>query len=246
MTRKLISLALALMLCFSLALCVSGESYEEEYVLFDTADLLTSVEASQLVDTLAQVGDEYDVQLVVCTVDTLDGADIDEYADELYRELDIGKGANNAGIMVLVCMDPREVAVFSDGCISGSDRTAIREAITPYLSDGEYAQAFRTFCDECRYYLEGNLNGFPFNFSKTLLISLAIGLVVGLIVAFILKGQLRSVRKQDRANVYVNDGSMNITVQNDFYLYRTVSRVRKVSNNSSGGSGSRGSSSGSF
>ena len=68
---------------------------------------------------------------------------------------------------------------------------------------------------------------------------LVIGIVAGLIVAFILKGQLKSVRKQDKANVYVKPGSMQLTLQNDLFLYREVSKTKKESSNSSrSGSGS--------
>ena len=66
----------------------------------------------------------------------------------------------------------------------------------------------------------------------------AFGIVAGLIVAFVLKGQLKSVRKQYRANDYVKKDSMNLTHQSDVYLYRTVSRTKKSSSSSSGSGGS--------
>ena len=91
---------------------------------------------------------------------------------------------------------------------------------------------------------------FPLAYKQSLLVSivvyLIIGIIAGLIVALVLKGQLKSVRKQNEANVYVKPGSMQMTVQNDFFLYRTVDRRQKSSNSSSGSSPSRGSSSGSF
>ena len=73
--------------------------------------------------------------------------------------------------------------------------------------------------------------------SISVFLLLVIGIVAGLIVAFILKGQLKTVRKQDQANVYVKQNSMNLTHQSDIYLYRTVSRSKKSSSGSSSGSG---------
>ena len=67
------------------------------------------------------------------------------------------------------------------------------------------------------------------------------GIVIGVIVAFVLKGQLKTVRKQSQANAYVKSGSMQVTTRSDLYLYRNISRVRKQ-NNSSSGSRSGGSS----
>ena len=145
----------------------------------------------------------------------------------------------------------REYRILSNGfagvAIDGGDIDAIGEAIVPDLSDGNYADAFDTFVDQCSYYLDGHLNGFPFNFGKNLMIALVIGIVAGVIVAFVLKGQLKTVRKQNQANVYVKQGSMNITAQRDLFLYRDVTRSKKSSSNgSSSGGSSRSSGGGTF
>jgi uncharacterized membrane protein YgcG len=64
-----------------------------------------------------------------------------------------------------------------------------------------------------------------------------IGFVVGLIVVLILRGQLKSVRRQNLAGNYVRQNSMRLTHSSDLYLYSHVTRTRKETNrNSSGGS----------
>ena len=68
-----------------------------------------------------------------------------------------------------------------------------------------------------------------------------LGFLVGWIVSAVLKGQLKSVRKQDRANNYLKPGSLQLTVSNDFFLYRNVTQSKKESKSSSSG-GSSGSS----
>jgi uncharacterized protein len=50
------------------------------------------------------------------------------------------------------------------------------------------------------------------------------------------------VGKQSRATVYVKNGSMQITTQNDLFLYRNVTRSEKPTSSSSSSSGSSGSS----
>lgn len=122
----------------------------------------------------------------------------------------------------------------------------IGDAIVSNLFDGDYVAAFDEFVDQCGYYLDGHLNGFPFNLGKKLLIALVIGAIVGVIIAFVLKGQLKSVRKQNQANVYVNAGSMQITQRSDLFLYRNVTRTKKESSSSSGSGSSRNSGGGSF
>ena len=217
-------------------------SEAEKYFLYDEADLLTDGEEAALVKKLANVSGTYNAQIVVCTIASMDGADIDRYLNYLYDTMGFGYGENHDGVLLLVCMDPREYRILSNGfagvAIDGDDIDTMGDAFVSDLSDGNYAAAFTEFADQCAYYLDGHLNGFPFNFGKNLMISLVIGIAAGLIVAFILKGQLKTVRKQDQANVYVKQSSMNLTHQSDIYLYRTVSRTKKSSSSSSSGGGS--------
>ena len=82
--------------------------------------------------------------------------------------------------------------------------------------------------------------GSPFKVGKNLVISLIIGILAGLLVAFILKGQLKSVRKQDSARVYVKKGSMQLNYSRDIFLYRNVTRTKKQERVESTSSGSGG------
>lgn len=222
----------------------------EEYLVFDDADLLSDAEELALTEKLSGISGTYDAQIVVCTIDSMDGSDIDEFLNYLYDEMEFGYGDNHDGVLLLVCMNPREYRILSNGfageAIGSGDIDSIGDEIVSALSDGNYATAFDVFADQCGYYLDGYINGFPFNFGKNLLICLIIGIVAGVVVAFVLKGQLKTVRKQNQANVYVKNGSMQVTVRNDFFLYREVSRSKKESGGSSGGGSSRSSGGGSF
>ena len=222
----------------------------EAYFVFDEAELLNDSEELALEEKLADLSNKHDAQIVVCTIESMDGGDIDEFLGYLYDEMGFGYGENHDGVLLLVCMDPREYRILSNGfageAIDSGDIDSIGDVIVSDLSDGNYAAAFDKFADQCDYYLEGFVNGFPFNFGKNLVICLIIGIVAGLIVAFVLKGQLKTVRKQNQANVYVKPGSMQVTVHNDFFLYRDVTRTKKESSNSSSGGSSRSTGGGSF
>ena len=222
----------------------------EEYLVYDEAELLNDSEELALEEKLADLSNKHDAQIVVCTIGSMDGGDIDEYLEFLYDEMGFGYGENHDGVLLLVCMDPREYRILSNGfageAIDSGDIDSIGDVIVSDLSDGNYADAFEAFADQCDYYLDGYQNGFPFNAGKNLAICLIIGIAAGLIVAFVLKGQLKTVRKQNQANVYVKPGSMQVTVHNDFFLYRDVTRTKKESSNSSSGGSSRSSGGGSF
>ena len=212
----------------------------ETTLLFDEAGLLTAAEAAALDAELDAISSKYNAEITITTVSSLGGADIDEYIEYYYDSMGFGYGSDHDGVMLLVAMDVREFRILSNGfaakAITSGKIDSITDTITPDLSAGNYADAFSAFIEECDYNLDGHVNGFPFKFGKNILIAVIIGLVLGLIVALILKGQLKSVRKQNQANVYVKPGSMQITTSNDLFLYRNVTRTKKASNNSSGSS----------
>jgi uncharacterized protein len=242
MKRNIISMILCLVLCLSMATSVFATQAGENFV-YDDGDFLADAQETALTDKLSTISKAYNAQIVVVTVDTLDGGYIDGYISELYDSMGFGYGENHDGVLLLVCRNPREFRILSNGfaasAIEMGQIESITADITPYLSDGDYAGAFDEFADLCDYYLNGYLNGFPFNTGMNLLIALGIGLVAGLITASVLKGQLKSVGKQSRATVYVKNGSMQITTQNDLFLYRNVTRSEKpTSSSSSGSSGS--------
>lgn len=236
--KKVISLLLAVLLCAAPAVTVCA-SVGTEYFVYDDADLLTDSEEYVLEDKLSRLSHTYNAQLIVVTISSLDGADMDEYLNVLYDEMGFGYGANYDGVLLLVCMDPREYRILSNGfagsVIDSGKIGIIGEAFVDDLSYGNYADAFDTFADQCQYYLDGDINGFPFDVGKNLLIASVLGLVIALIVTGIWRGQLKSVRMQNEASVYVKPGSMQITQAGDFFMYRNVTRTARQQNNSSSG-----------
>lgn len=219
----------------------SASAQTDAWLVMDNAGLLTDGQSADLYVALQKVSQKYHAQILVVTVPSLEGGDIDGFVEFIYDEMAFGYGDARDGVLLLVCMDPREYRILSNGFAAdaiGSDEIdAMGDAFQSDLSAGNFAEAFATFADKCAYYLDGHLNGFPFDVTASLGIALVIGILAGLIVAFVLKGQLKSVHKQSRADVYVRPDSMQLTVQNDFFLYRTVDR-RKKESSSSGSSGS--------
>ena len=246
MKRKLLTMLFVVVLCISLTISVSAASGADVY---DQADLLTSAEETRLAEKLSNIGEQFDAQIVVMTVSSTDSS-IDTFVEDVYDSMNMGCGKNRDGVLLLVCMESREYRILSNGFAGaaiGMDQIdAISEAIVSDLSDGDYADAFIAFADNCAYYLDGYLNGFPFNAGKNLVIALIIGIVAGVIVAIVLKNQLKSVRQQKQANIYIKSGSMQLTTSRDLFLYREVSRTRKQSSNSSGSGSSRNVGGGSF
>lgn len=244
MNKKWIAVLFALILVFSMTARVSAAT---DAFVYDEADVLSGFEEAELSRKLEQISHTYGAQLVVVTIPET-SMDVDTMLDIIYDSMGFGYGEQHDGVMLMVCMDVREYRILGSGfaaiAVDHDAISAIGDSIVDDLSGGYYADAFHGFADQCAYYLDGHINGFPFDFGTSLFVSLFIGILVGVIVVFVMKSQLKSVRKDNQARAYIKPGSMNVTVSRDLFLYRNITRTRKESSSSGsrsgGGSRSRG------
>ena len=230
--KKLFSLLLVLVLVLSMAVSVSAAT---DAFVYDDAGLLTEAEWVDLSTRLAQLSETYNAQIVVVTIPSAEGNDPDAIVEYFYDNMGIGYGEDLDGVLLLVCMDPREYRILSNGycaaAIDPADINAIGSVIVDDLSEGNYADAFDIFAEKCEYYLDGHLNGFSFNFGMNLMIALMVGLIAGLLTAKSLKGQLKTVRQKNEAKNYIKSGSLNLHTRNDVFLYRDIQRTPKPKEN---------------
>ena len=174
-----------------------------------------------------------------------------EYADDFY---DTAYGHHADGVLLLISMEDNDwwistcgygIRAFTDAGIS-----YIGDQIVPYLSDGEYAEAFDVFADLCEDFVRQaqtgdpydrhNLPKAPVNYVMIGVISVVVGLVIAFIVTEGMKKQLKA-RMQSQATSYVKKGSMQVDIHRDIYLYSTITRRRRENQ---GGSSTHRSSSG--
>lgn len=211
--------------------------------LIDDADVLDSDEESTLIAKLDSISEKYDVDVAVVTVPSLDGETPEDFAEWCYDNAGYGED----GIMLLFSAEVvdggRDYYVYYKGIgydAADGNVESIKDAVVGYLKDDEFVEAFDTFADECEHYLDIEINGAPFNFGKSLIVSLVIGFIIAFIAVSVMKGKLKSVSFQRGAMNYQKAGSFKLTASKDIFLYRKVTRVAKPKNNTSGsGGGSR-------
>ena len=239
--KRVFDLFLALLLCVMLTVSVSAAQMPR---LVDAADLLTDSQELELLERLDAVSAELQADVVIVTMESCGGYSADQVAEAYYDQYDFGYGGNRDGVLLLLSMAERDWRILCNGfaadAITPGERDAIGEHIVEELSAGEYMEAFMEFSSLCVYEIEGERNGFPFEFGLSLGVSVAIGLVAALIVTGIMRSKLKSVRSQTGAREYTRPGSMQLTRSSDLFLYRTVNRRRKPQQSSSGSRGGGG------
>ena len=243
---------LFLIICSMLIATILPVSASEYLPLFDEPDLLTDSEESMLIEKLEEIGYNGEMEVVVATFETIGDYTPMEYADDFYDYNGYGYGENYDGLILIIVMDTGDWWISTRGSAINAFTDAgidyIGNQIVPYLSDGDFYGAFNTFADQCDAFIAQYNTGDPFdthNLPKepfSHITAIGVALLAGLIVAALytasLKGQLKSVKANDKAANYVKQGSMNINQSNDFFLYRRVSRSEKQSSSDSSGGGS--------
>ena len=227
--------------------------------LTDEADLLSDSEETALLSELDEISERQQLDIVVVTVNSLEGKTAMEYADDFYDYNGYGFGDNRDGILFLISMEERDWNIST----KGYGVTAFTDAGQEYmsgqfkedLSGGEYAAAFTTFVRLCDDFITqartgepydvGNLPKEPFGVVKSLLISLAIAFIISLIATGIMKSSLKTVHSQSGADTYMKKNSLKLTRESDLFLYRHIDRREKPKEEEkSGGSETHTSSSG--
>lgn len=145
-------------------LCCSLDCHAAKKYVFDKSDLFSNSTIEQLEEdaNLYSTSDDYKFDMVVVTTDDSKGKTATEYADDYYDNLIDKKGYSEDGILLLIAMDTRQIAISTSGaCIDYFDDEDIDfmiENITYDLSDGAYDDACEYFSQKCGFIVESYKN----------------------------------------------------------------------------------------
>ena len=242
MKKKILSVLTALVLVMSFILPVQAAGNGER--LIDNAGLLNVEEARELSDTLDEISERQNMDVVVLTVDSLNGYTATEYADDYYDYNGYGYGEDRDGILFLVSMGERKWALST----RGYGLTVFTDAGHDYLEDqivGHLYQAFMTYAEECDDFIEEARNGDPYNVGHMpkkpvnilwIILSMCGGFLIAFLIALWKKSRLKSIIEQRDAQEYIEPGSMNLTSDVDRFINR-ITTTRKIETESRSGSG---------
>ncbi len=246
------------------ALAYSGNLTPEEAViktdgkvLIDEADILNESEEEELITKLEDIKSKHDFDLVILTVNSIadyDYFDITSFADDTFDYN--GYGNNTEGGMIFVLsMGSRDWAIstYASGIDTFTDagQEYITDKVIPYLSDGDYKEAFDKFislsdefliqADKGRPYDVGNMPKEPMSLIWFLLAPI-IGILLSFTIAGVKKSALKNVRRAISAKNYVSaEGISFVEKYENIVSSNITSRIIPKQTSSSGG-GSGGSS----
>lgn len=232
--KKIMTILTAFLL--SMILVIPVEAHPSRLV--DEADILTDAQEAETIAMLDKLSTECEFDIVIVAVDSMEGQDAESYADDYFEYNGYGMGENYDGALLLLSMEERQWHISTCGygiaALSDNDLYQIEEEMVPYLSSGDYMEAFENFAWLCAGYVtEAQEAGVTYSESESegMGIGLAVVccLVAGFLLAFIpmllMKKKMKSVRVRNEATEYMDLGSRRITRSHDRFLYHTINRV---------------------
>lgn len=265
--KRLFSLIFCAALLLSLSIIAFATEPDPPKVV-DNASLFTDEEEAELTREAYELIERYGMDVVILTVESLEGASAQDYADDYYDY----NGYREDGILFLLAMEEREwyfstcgeaIYVFTDFGLE-----SLGEDVLPYLSDGDYYEAFRYWQELLPHYFEAYLAGDPIDvyvpnspgydgredvvyypedrspdYVSCFLISLVIGAVAALVTVLIMRSRMNTARAQNDAGSYMKPGSYHLTVHRDMFLYSRVSKTPRPKDTGGSGGSHRGGSS---
>jgi uncharacterized protein len=121
--------------------------------IVDQANVISADTRRILEPKLADLEGKSGIQLVVATVNSLEGQEIEPYANALFREWKLGEKAKNNGVLLLVAPKERRVRIEVGYGLEGTltdalGKVIITNAITPRFKAGDFSDGISRGVDD--------------------------------------------------------------------------------------------------
>ncbi len=138
---------------------VCSFTHTDAFYVNDNAGVLTQAQEAGMLSAARELADKTKAQVVVLTVQSLDGKDAAEYAIEIARDWGIGDKKEDNGVLILLSTGDREIRVEVglglEGCLpDGKTGRLIDTHAMPYYAENDFAngteQLFYAVLNEVR------------------------------------------------------------------------------------------------
>ena len=220
-------------------------SFASDMHIYDEVGLLSKEELLELDAKASAVSEKYGCGVYIIVVhdyQNYSAGDVFVTATELYHGLNLGKGENREGMLLLLSMDDRDYATFFYGenveyAFDEYAQIEMEEYFLDDLSENDWYDGFDDYISVCDEYLGLAAAGTPVRESHAYMFVIVIAgsLVIALVAVFILKASMKSVYRGGIACAYVTEDGLKLTQRSDMFLYNTQTRRRIESSSGSGG-----------
>lgn len=134
-----------------------------EFYVFDESNIMNGNTQSYIIQTNDELYEKTGAQIVVASIDDLDGMDIELYSTALFGEWNIGGSDLDNGLLLLIVPSQNQVRIEVGYGLEGiipdiRARQIIDNYIIPSFAEGDYNQGILLAYNEILNYLEEEYN----------------------------------------------------------------------------------------
>ncbi|MFL9830665.1 TPM domain-containing protein [Flavobacterium sp. ST-87] len=149
---------------FSFAQFTIPEKPQFQTSVYDYANVLSATEKTQLEEKLVRYSDTTSTQIVVITVESLKGEDINQLATNWAQSWGIGQAKEDNGVIILISKNDRKIAInpgygLEDRLTAGTGGEIIRNIIIPEFKAGSYYNGINKGIDALFDVFKGKYKG---------------------------------------------------------------------------------------
>lgn len=205
--------------------------------VYDEAGILSHREVVELESLATELGEKWDTDFLILTTNETNGLYIKDYMANFYDEKIDEQGLSkwNATILSLD-MKHRDVylSAFYKGKLYIDEKRIdqILDEVTPYLSNGNYYEAFREYLYQVNDYMGREPAKWYLQWWFQILVSLGIGAIVVVGLALNVGGRVTVTSR-----TYLDTKKSRVLQEKDRYIRTVVTKQKKPSQKSSGSGG---------
>lgn len=235
MNKRLLIGIFSLLLILSFGILVQAKS---PYVI-DEGNLLSEKEEEKLAQMIDKINEREGINLVVLTVQSLEGKTVGAYADDYYDEHQY----LSDGTLLLISEPDRVFHISTSGRVINilHDQALedMIEQLVPHLSAGNYNKGIQSFVKNSDFLLKtGGEKRLVAPKKITLfegLMSSLFGILGSSAILFGMYKTHQSVSPKAYADEYYDPNTLRFTRAKDYLMYTHISKSLRQTSNSSGG-----------
>lgn len=237
MKRVWCTLVVVLLTCCWMILPASAVERTGLPLVVDETGVLSQQELDTLNVKAEEMEEEYHCDVVVAYINTLNGANVMDYADDYFDYNGYGYGSSHDGILLLVAAEEREYWMTCTGkgmeYFDRYTRDNLEYNFQPYLAQGDWYNAAGSFLVGAETVLYQQTQ--PASVSPVMiLVDLALGFLLSWILLGVMEADLHPVTKGVEASQYIAKNGVQMSDSKDIFL-RSVRRARPIERESRGG-----------
>lgn len=250
MKKRILSITTVLLLAVMFAAVPAFASLSGNFLCVDPQYVISDEDLNALGEKMEEISERQECEVVAYTTDSFDGQTATEYADDYFDDFRYGYGEDRDGILLVVNTEDREWAISTHGdfgiaAFTDAGQEYIMDQVLTYLAEDDYAGAFDKYATLCDEFLTQAHTGEPYDKGNLpgqekgiiIILDIIVGIIIGVVVGLLIVGRdkkaLKTVRRETEAKNYLRDGSLNVVVRRENFLYNTVDTIRKEKNEGS-------------